>query len=130
MLRKFISAGPFVVNDLVDSKAAGMLETDIGKRKFLNKMNDLNIKLAKHVTVTNPLGLHARPAAMIARLAIKARGGVWLIKNGEHVDASSVIDILSLECTQGCSMTLKIENPSDIDILNGISTLFEKGFKD
>ena len=107
-----------------------MLEIDIKKRKFFNKMNDLNTELSRHVTVISPFGLHARPAAMIARLAIKARGSVWLIKNGEPVDASSVIDILSLECTQGCSMTLKIEHPSDVDILNGITTLFEKGFKD
>ncbi len=76
----------------------------------------------------NELGLHARPAAMIANLAIKAQSDVWLCKNGEQVDASSIIDILSLGCQQGADVTLKAENPEDMKILNEIINLFEKGF--
>ena len=91
-------------------------------------MSKLDNEYIRIVTVTNPLGLHARPAAMIAKRAMQARSGVWMIRNGEHVDASSIIDILSLACTLGSRITLKIENPSDIDILDDISALFEKGF--
>ena len=76
----------------------------------------------------NELGLHARPAAMIANLAINAQSDVWLFKNGEQVDASSIIDILSLACGKGADVTLKIENPEDMNILNEIINLFEKGF--
>ena len=76
----------------------------------------------------NELGLHARPAAMIANLAIKAQSDVWLCKNGEQVDASSIIDILSLGCQKGADVTLKAENPEDMKILNEIINLFEKGF--
>ena len=91
-------------------------------------MNALDQELAKDVIVTNPLGLHARPAAMIAKLAMKAQSNVWMIKNGEHVDASSIIDILSLACAKDCRITLKVNHPSDVEILNEIIALFEKGF--
>lgn len=91
-------------------------------------MNRLDHNTSKKTTVINELGLHARPAAMIATLALKAQSDVWLCKNGEQVDASSIIDILSLACIKGSDVTLKVENPEDVNILNEIIELFEKGF--
>ncbi len=93
-------------------------------------MDRLNKDLSKEVIVVNELGLHARPAAMIAKLAMQAESGVWLIKNGEQVDATSIIDILSLSGTRDSRITLRIENPSDTEILEKITTLFETGFKE
>ncbi len=91
-------------------------------------MNMLENRLSKKTTVMNDLGLHARPAAMIASLALKAQSNVWLYKNGDQVDASSIIDILSLACLKGTDVTLEVENPEDIHILNQIIKLFEKRF--
>lgn len=96
--------------------------------KIIKNMNDLNSQLAKNVTIDNELGLHARPAAMIAELASQAESNVWLIKNDQYVDASSIIDILSLACLQGSNITLQIEDPADTDILNKLLELFESGF--
>lgn len=93
-------------------------------------MNHLDNHLTKTVTVVNELGLHARPAAMIARLAMKAQSGVWLIKDGEEVDATSIIDILSISGTKDSRITLRIENSSDSEILKEISKLFEAGFEE
>jgi len=93
-------------------------------------MNDLDNKLKKDVVVINELGLHARPAAMLANIAMKAESDIWLSKDGDKVDASSIIDILSLACFKGSRITIQAENPSDIDILNEITSLFEKGFKE
>lgn len=85
-------------------------------------------ELSKELTVTNELGVHARSAAQIAALARKARSGVWIVKNGETVDAASIIDILTLACGQGSRVTLKIQNPEDINVFNDIVSLFENGF--
>ena len=93
-------------------------------------MNHLDNHLTKTVTVVNDLGLHARPAAMIARLAMKAESGVWLIKDDEEVDATSIIDILSISGTKDSRITLRIENSSDNEILQEISKLFEDGFEE
>lgn len=91
-------------------------------------MNKLDYTRSGKATVINELGLHARPAAMIAKLAINAQSDIWLCKNGEQVDASSIIDILSLGCPKGTDVTLKIENSEDMNILNKIIKLFKKGF--
>jgi len=84
--------------------------------------------LSRDVLIINELGLHARSAAGIAKLAQNASSKVWLIRGKERVDASSVIDILSLACSKGSKITLEIDEESDIDILNEIIELIKNGF--
>ncbi|MFV9645025.1 MAG: HPr family phosphocarrier protein [Desulfobacterales bacterium] len=84
--------------------------------------------LSRDVLIINELGLHARSAAGIAKLAQNANSKVWLIRGKERVDASSIIDILSLACPKGSKITLEINEESDIDILNEIIELVKKGF--
>jgi phosphotransferase system HPr (HPr) family protein len=91
-------------------------------------MEDNNQELSRRVTVTNELGLHARPAAMVAEIAGQAESNVWLIKDEQHADASSIIDILSLACLKGANLTLKVENPEDAGILDQLHQLFTSGF--
>ena len=66
--------------------------------------------------INNELGLHARPAALIAKLAQQAESNIWIIKDGTKVDAASIIDILSLACVKGTEITLETENINDIHI--------------
>ena len=84
--------------------------------------------LSRDVVIINALGLHARSAAGIAKLAQNANSKVWLIRGKERVDASSIIDILSLACSKGSKITLEIAEESDINILNEIIELVKKGF--
>lgn len=84
--------------------------------------------LQKELTIINDLGLHARPAAGIAKIALTAKSPVWLVRDDEKVDATSIIDILTLACEKGTRITLIAEDPGDIHVLNEISTLIESGF--
>lgn len=84
--------------------------------------------LAKDVIIINELGLHARSAARIAKLAEGAKSKVWIIKSGEKVDAVSIIEILTLNCPKGSKITVKIDEQKDIEILNAIVKLVESGF--
>ncbi len=87
-----------------------------------------NAEFTKDVEVTNDLGLHARSAALIAGLAQKADSKIWLIKDSEKVDASSIIDILTLCCTCGSKITLVLDDRKDMAIFNEIVELIETGF--
>ena len=91
-------------------------------------MNKSDNRLSKSVAITNDLGLHARSAAQIAKLARNVKSKVWIIKDGETVNAASIIDILTLACSKGSKITLKIDDQSDLDILNDIIKLIESGF--
>jgi phosphocarrier protein len=53
---------------------------------------------------------------------------VWIIKDGKKVDASSIIDILTLVCPKGSIITIKIDDHSDTGILNDLIQLIESGF--
>lgn len=88
----------------------------------------MDVELTKDVMVVNELGFHARTAAQIAKLAQNAGSGIWIIKDGEKVDASSIIDILSLACAKGSRVTFTVENQSDATILHDIIKLVESGF--
>ncbi len=91
-------------------------------------MNKEYYNFSKSVIITNELGLHARAAAKIAKLAMQAEKIIWIIKDSEKIDASSIIDILTLGCSKGTTITFTTDNESDLNILNDIVILTEKGF--
>ncbi len=85
---------------------------------------------SREVVIVNELGLHARSAAKIAKLAQNAKSTIWMMEKSEKVDASSIIDILTLACPKGSKITLTIDSQSDVDILNDIVSLIERGFEE
>ena len=84
--------------------------------------------LSRNLRIINELGLHARAAAKIAKIVSPAIAGVWISKNGDKVDASSIIDILTLSCAKDAQITITVEDPADIDVLNAIEEIVENGF--
>ncbi len=83
-------------------------------------------KLKRKAVVANELGLHARVAAKIAKITAKAKADVWLAKDGQMVDATSVIDILSLVCVQGTEVEFSIEDETDITVLEEVARFIQK----
>jgi phosphocarrier protein HPr len=84
--------------------------------------------MSRDVLIVNELGMHARSAAKIAQLAQQAAADIWLEKDGEQADASSIIDLLALACPQGTTVTVAISDGRDISILDALVNLIEKGF--
>ncbi len=84
--------------------------------------------LSTEAVIVNELGLHARSAALISKIAQDATSNVWITKDGNRVDASSVVDILTLACEKESKITIEIDDPSDTRILNNIQRLIESGF--
>ena len=87
-----------------------------------------NQELQKVSYINNELGLHARSAARIAEIARNAKGAIWVVKDDERADASSIVDILTLACEKSTKITIRIENKSDFNILEAITQLVESGF--
>ncbi|MGD8883920.1 MAG: HPr family phosphocarrier protein [Desulfobacterales bacterium] len=80
------------------------------------------------MVIVNELGMHARSAAKIAELAQNSKAAVWVKKDAEKADATSIIDILTLACEKGSKITLIIEDKADRQILEDIAHLIESGF--
>jgi phosphotransferase system HPr (HPr) family protein len=86
--------------------------------------------LSREVTVVNEFGLHARSAAKIARIALGARGAVWVVRGDERADATSTLEVLTLACPNGSRLELRIEDPADRPILDALVRLVESGFNE
>jgi len=84
--------------------------------------------LRRDVTIVNDLGLHARAAAKLVKVAQQAVGRVWLQVGTEQIDAKQVIDILTLAAAKGDHVQVMIEADADLDTLNLIVELFADGF--
>jgi len=91
-------------------------------------MANIKTETSKDVTVVNDLGMHARSAAQISEIAKEASAPIWLERNNERVDARSIIDILTLACEKGSTVTFVIEDPADLNTLNRIIKLVQDGF--
>lgn len=88
----------------------------------------MRIIRSRTLTIVNDLGLHARSAAKLAKLAEAASGRVWITKNGNTADATSILDLLTLACPKGADVTVSIEDEADMDVLERITALIRSGF--
>ena len=86
------------------------------------------MKLSRKIIIANELGLHARAAAKIAKLAEKARSEVYIVKDGQEADATDILDIIALYCPHGAEIAVRITDPADVKVLNSIARLIETGF--
>ncbi len=84
--------------------------------------------LSKDLVIVNALGLHARSAAQLAKLAAKANGTVWIEKEGEKVNASSLLEILTLACPKDTRIKISIEDQRDVETLERMAELVRNGF--
>ncbi|MDL1977348.1 MAG: HPr family phosphocarrier protein [Deltaproteobacteria bacterium] len=90
--------------------------------------NNAQADLTKSMTIDNQLGMHARAAARIVRLAEKAKGQVFIEKDGISADAGSVLDILTLNCPMGCTVTVRAVMAEDKDVVESIERLIKNKF--
>ena len=84
--------------------------------------------ISRTTIICNELGLHARSAARIAEIAGNSVSNVWLVKDDQRADASSIVDILTLACEKGTKIKFIIEDPADTDILTALVDLVDSGF--
>jgi phosphocarrier protein len=82
----------------------------------------------KLVTVTNPLGVHARPSAMIVQTASKFKAEVWLIKDGNEVNAKSMLGVMTLAAEMGSVVTVRAKGSDEEKAVEAIIRIFEMRF--
>jgi len=78
--------------------------------------------------IINEAGLHTRAALQIVEVAQNASHGVWVSKEDQRADATSVIDLLTLYCPKGSEITLEIDHQNDNHIFHEIVSRIENGF--
>lgn len=63
--------------------------------------------------VTDPEGIHARPAGEFVKAASKFSSEVNLTKDGKTVSAKKIFGVMGLAVKQGQELTVMIEGPDE-----------------
>lgn len=80
------------------------------------------------VTVRNSQGLHMRPADMLVKAAMKFRCRIELEKDGQIVDARSILGLLTLGAQAGTSLSLKAIGDDSQEAVQALGDLFDNAF--
>lgn len=67
--------------------------------------------LKKTITITNPQGLHARPASIFVRIANAYESEILVRKDGEEVSGKSIMGLMTLAAAQGSQVEIEISGP-------------------
>ncbi len=84
--------------------------------------------ISKKALLINEMGIHARSAAKIVKLAQKAQSNVWIIRDSEKVSAKNMFDLLSIACPAGIWIEFAIDDVMDVPVLNTLADVTELGF--
>jgi phosphocarrier protein HPr len=82
------------------------------------------------VRIVNRLGLHARPAAELVKLAARFDSEIWVEKDGLEVNAKSIMGVLMLAAEHGSEMLVRAEGNDAAAAVDAIAELVDQGFHD
>src|SRR5882724_6750054 len=80
--------------------------------------------IKQHLTVTSRLGLHARAAAKLVRIAGQFKSAVKL----QRADGKSILSVLMLAATRGTDLVLLADGVDEKDALQAVLALFADEF--
>lgn len=84
--------------------------------------------IEREATVVNSLGLHARPAAQLVRLASGFASDVFLVKDGVPVNCKSIMGVMMLAAECGSSLLIRADGPDEDAAVLAVSELIATGF--
>lgn len=86
--------------------------------------------LEAKIKIINQLGLHARAAAQLVRLAATFKSRIKLKRrdNAVFADAKSILSVLALAASKGVELDLEVEGADEQEALEAVGNLFSSGF--
>jgi phosphoenolpyruvate-protein phosphotransferase/dihydroxyacetone kinase phosphotransfer subunit len=80
------------------------------------------------LTLTNPTGLHARPASLFVQTAARYQANIRASGHGKEADATSIIGVLSLGMRQGDTITIRASGKDAEAAMEALSELVHVNF--
>ncbi len=85
-------------------------------------------RVQKMVVIHHEQGLHARPAQLLARLALTYESKIEIVCNGQRVDAKSILHMLTLGAVAGTEIVIEAQGADAEAALDAIVHLVESDF--
>ena len=86
--------------------------------------------ISRDVTITNNVGLHARPATFFIQKANSYRSSIWVEREDRRVNAKSLLGVLSMGIVKGTTITFIADGADEEEALEGLSVLVNTGFNE
>jgi phosphocarrier protein HPr len=80
------------------------------------------------VTIVNKVGLHARPAAQIVKLASQFKSDITLSRDDLEVNGKSIMGVMMLAAERGANLILRAQGPDEEPALDALARLIADGF--
>ncbi len=84
--------------------------------------------IQRDFTISNKLGLHARPSAQLTQVASRYASEVWITKAGRRVNAKSIMGVMMLAAGQGTVVTVDVEGADEAAAMEAVAQLITSGF--
>lgn len=85
---------------------------------------------SKEITVTNQVGLYARPATFFVQKANEFPCNINVEHKGRRVNAKSLLGVLSLAITKDCSILLTADGANEKDAVEALEKLVTTNLND
>lgn len=79
-------------------------------------------------TISNRLGLHARPSAQLTQLAGQFAADIWVSRDRRRVNAKSIMGVLMLAAGQGTVLHFEAQGDDAEAALEALGALIVSGF--
>ncbi|MEO0531978.1 MAG: HPr family phosphocarrier protein [Planctomycetota bacterium] len=83
----------------------------------------------RSATVRNADGLHARPAEMVAREAMRFESDIRIVREDYRIDAKSILDVLTLGAAEGTELTITAKGVDAEAAAEAVGRLVESDFE-
>jgi phosphocarrier protein len=80
------------------------------------------------VRIANKKGLHARASAKVVEAAARFQSRITISKDGQSVDARSIMGLMMLAASEGSEITIEADGPDAAAALAAIVALAEAKF--
>jgi len=84
--------------------------------------------ITKSVTMTNQVGLHARPATFFIQKANEFKSSIWIEREERKVNAKSLLGVLSLGVVKGGEINIIIDGEDEAEAMAALLELIETNF--
>ena len=85
---------------------------------------------SKEVTVTNSVGLHARPATFFIQKSNEFKSSIWVEKSDRRINAKSLLGILSLGIIKGTRIKVIADGVDEEAAVSSLINLIENELAD
>lgn len=82
------------------------------------------------IKIKNKLGIHARPATLLAQEAGKFKSEIFISKDGVEVNAKSIMGIMMIAAEQGSTLNISIKGSDEKEAAQALKNIFKKIFEE